>query len=130
MEAFYPKLNHFTQKLIISPQNCPITQTLAPNQSFTQILLISGRPPWFSRDGGVLKEPFFIGISGGSASGKTTVAANIIKQLDVQWVTLLSMDSFYKVLTQEQHEAAEQNEYNFDHPDAFDFELLIGNYLL
>ena len=40
------------------------------------------------------------------------------------------MDSFYKVLTQEQHEAAEQNEYNFDHPDAFDFELLIGNYLL
>ena len=37
------------------------------------------------------------------------------------------MDSFYKVLTQEQHEAAEQNEYNFDHPDAFDFELLIGN---
>ena len=93
-------------------------------------MLISGRPPWFSRDGGVLKEPFFIGISGGSASGKTTVAANIIKQLDVQWVTLLSMDSFYKVLTQEQHEAAEQNEYNFDHPDAFDFELLIGNYLL
>ena len=97
-------------------------------KSFTQNLLISGRPPWFSRDGGVLKEPFFIGISGGSASGKTTVAANIIKQLDVQWVTLLSMDSFYKVLTQEQHEAAEQNEYNFDHPDAFDFELLIGNY--
>ena len=40
------------------------------------------------------------------------------------------MDSFYKVLTQEQHEAAEQNEYNFDHPDAFDFELLIGNYYL
>ena len=48
-----------------------------------------GRPPWFCKDGGVLKEPFFIGISGGSASGKTTVAANIIKQLDVQWVTLL-----------------------------------------
>ena len=45
-------------------------------------------------------------------------------------VTLLSMDSFYKVLTQEQHEAAEQNEYNFDHPDAFDFELLIGWFLL
>ena len=37
------------------------------------------------------------------------------------------MDSFYKVLNQEQHEAAEKNEYNFDHPDAFDFELLIGN---
>ena len=91
---------------------------------------LSGRPPWFTRDGGVLKEPFFIGICGGSASGKTTVAANIIKQLDVQWVTLLSMDSFYKVLNQEQHEAAEKNEYNFDHPDAFDFELLIGMYVV
>ena len=45
-----------------------------------------GRPPWFNKDGGVRKEPFFIGISGGSASGKTTVATNIIKQLDVQWV--------------------------------------------
>ena len=38
-----------------------------------------------------------IGICGGSASGKTTVARNIIQALDVQWVSLLSMDSFYKV---------------------------------
>lgn len=35
------------------------------------------------------------------------------------------MDSFYKVLNEKQHEQAEKNEYNFDHPDAFDFELLI-----
>lgn len=35
------------------------------------------------------------------------------------------MDSFYKVLNQKQHEIADKNEYNFDHPDAFDFELLI-----
>lgn len=38
-----------------------------------------------------------IGICGGSASGKTTVATKIIESLDVPWVTLLSMDSFYKV---------------------------------
>jgi uridine kinase len=37
------------------------------------------------------------GICGGSASGKTTVATKIIESLDVPWVTLLSMDSFYKV---------------------------------
>lgn len=37
------------------------------------------------------------GICGGSASGKTTVAKNIIAALDVPWVSLLSMDSFYKV---------------------------------
>lgn len=35
------------------------------------------------------------------------------------------MDSFYKVLDEDQHHMAHENEYNFDHPDAFDFELLI-----
>ena len=39
-------------------------------------------------------------------------------------MTLLSMDSFYKVLSHEQHELAATNAYNFDHPDAFDFELV------
>lgn len=38
-----------------------------------------------------------IGLCGGSASGKTTVARKIIEALDVPWVVLLSMDSFYKV---------------------------------
>ncbi|MCL4130000.1 UNVERIFIED_CONTAM: hypothetical protein GTU68_002897, partial [Idotea baltica] len=62
-----------------------------------------------------------LGICGGSASGKTTVARKIIEELDVPWVTLLSLDSFYK----KQHESASRNEYNFDHPDAFDFELVV-----
>lgn len=39
----------------------------------------------------------FVGLCGGSASGKTTVANKIIEALDVPWVVLLSMDSFYKV---------------------------------
>ncbi|XP_046367409.1 uridine-cytidine kinase-like 1 [Haliotis rufescens] len=87
-------------------------------------LYTSGRPPWYNFQG-QLKEPFVIGICGGSASGKTTVARKIIEALDVPWVSLLSMDSFYKVLNKDQHEKAAVNEYNFDHPDAFDFELLI-----
>ena len=61
-------------------------------------------------------DAFVIGLSGGSASGKTTVARKVIESLGVPWVTLLSMDSFYKVLTEEQHELAAKNEYNFDHP--------------
>ena len=61
-------------------------------------------------------DAFVIGLSGGSASGKTTVARKVIESLGVPWVTLLSMDSFYKVLTEEQHEMAAKNEYNFDHP--------------
>ena len=56
------------------------------------------------------------GLAGGSASGKTTVAKRIIESLGVPWVTLLSMDSFYKVLTPEQNEQAARCEYNFDHP--------------
>jgi hypothetical protein len=30
-----------------------------------------------------------------------------------------------KVLTEEEHEQAKANNYNFDHPDAFDFDLLL-----
>lgn len=84
----------------------------------------SGRPPWYDCHG-LLKEAFVIGLCGGSASGKTTVSRKIIEALDVPWVSLLSMDSFYKVLGPKEHQLAEQNEYNFDHPDAFDFDLLI-----
>lgn len=56
------------------------------------------------------------GLAGGSASGKTTVAKRIIESLGVPWVSLLSMDSFYKVLNAEQHKQAMLNQYNFDHP--------------
>ena len=84
----------------------------------------AGRPPWYNKEGQHV-DAFVIGVCGGSASGKTTVAKKIIKSLNIDWVTLLSMDSFYKVLSPEQHELAAVNEYNFDHPDAFDFALLI-----
>ncbi|XP_017719189.1 PREDICTED: uridine-cytidine kinase-like 1 [Rhinopithecus bieti] len=50
----------------------------------------------------------------------------IIEALDVPWVVLLSMDSFYKVLTEQQQEQAAHNNFNFDHPDAFDFDLIIS----
>uniref|UniRef100_A0A8C8SLY6 Uridine-cytidine kinase n=1 Tax=Pelusios castaneus TaxID=367368 RepID=A0A8C8SLY6_9SAUR len=86
----------------------------------------AGRPPWYTEAGTPFKEAFVIGLCGGSASGKTTVANKIIEALDVPWVVLLSMDCFYKVLNKEQQELASRNEYNFDHPDAFDFDLLIS----
>ncbi|XP_050952175.1 uridine-cytidine kinase-like 1 isoform X1 [Labeo rohita] len=85
----------------------------------------AGRPPWYNEHGTQSKEAFVIGLCGGSASGKTTVARKIIEALDVPWVVLLSMDSFYKVLTAEQQLLAANNDYNFDHPDAFDFILLV-----
>ncbi|CAG11268.1 unnamed protein product, partial [Tetraodon nigroviridis] len=84
----------------------------------------AGRPPWYNEHGTQSKEAFVIGLCGGSASGKTTVARKIIEALDVPWVVLLSMDSFYKVLSAEEQIRAASNDYNFDHPDAFDFDLL------
>ncbi|XP_041105683.1 uridine-cytidine kinase-like 1 isoform X3 [Polyodon spathula] len=118
---------------------CPLTPSLSPrkrttSQSKTEPPLLrtnkrtiytAGRPPWYNVTGTTFKEAFVIGLCGGSASGKTTVANKIIEALDVPWVVLLSMDSFYKVLSKEEQELAAKNEYNFDHPDAFDFELLV-----
>ena len=89
-----------------------------------QTIYTAGRPPWYDNLGKQV-EPLVIGICGGSASGKTTVTNKIISDLGVPWVTHLSMDSFYKVLNEDQHKAAATNEYNFDHPNAIDFQLLL-----
>lgn len=69
------------------------------------------------------KQPFVIGVSGGTASGKTTVCDMIIQQLHDHRVVLVNQDSFYRGLTPEESEHV--HEYNFDHPDAFDTEQLL-----
>ncbi|XP_022556834.1 uridine/cytidine kinase UKL1, chloroplastic isoform X2 [Brassica napus] len=69
------------------------------------------------------KQPFVIGVSGGTASGKTTVCDMIIQKLHDQRVVLINQDSFYRGLTTEELERVQ--EYNFDHPDAFDTEQLL-----
>ncbi|ETN62819.1 uridine cytidine kinase i [Anopheles darlingi] len=101
--------------------------TINPNEAIirsnNRTIYTAGRPPWYNCAGQQV-EPFVIGICGGSASGKTTVAQKIIESLNVPWVTQLSMDCFYKKLNEKQHEQANRNEYNFDHPDAFDLELM------
>lgn len=74
-------------------------------------------PPW--------KEPYIIGIAGCSGSGKTSIAQSVIQQLNFPWTVLLSMDNFYKPLTAEQKKRAFQSEYDFDRPEAFDWDALI-----
>ncbi|KAL8475354.1 hypothetical protein ACS0TY_028145 [Phlomoides rotata] len=71
-----------------------------------------------------LKLPFIIGVAGGTASGKTTVCDLIISQLHDQRVVLVNQDAFYRSLNNEQLKKV--SEYNFDHPDAFDTELLLS----
>uniref|UniRef100_H2VCF0 uridine/cytidine kinase n=1 Tax=Takifugu rubripes TaxID=31033 RepID=H2VCF0_TAKRU len=75
--------------------------------------------------------PFLIGVSGGTASGKSTVCAKIMELLGQnkvdhrqRKVVIVSQDCFYKVLTPEQKAKALKGQYNFDHPEAFDNELM------
>jgi uridine kinase len=72
---------------------------------------------------GEAKQPFVIGVGGGTASGKSTVCNMIIQQLHDHRVVLVNQDSFYRGLTAEELENV--GEYNFDHPDAFDTEQLL-----
>ncbi|KAJ3022062.1 hypothetical protein HKX48_007102 [Thoreauomyces humboldtii] len=98
-------------------------QNAPQGQRKTSTFVSAGRFPWYNIDGKTV-EPFIIGMAGGSASGKTSVSNRIIKNLGVPWVILLSMDSFYKPLNAEQSAIARRNEYDFDHPNAFDYEAL------
>lgn len=62
-----------------------------------------------------------IGIAGGSGSGKTTVV-NAIKSRLHEKVVVIPQDSYYKDLSDRSD--SEKRSYNFDHPDAIDWELL------
>ena len=64
-----------------------------------------------------------IGIAGGTGSGKTTVVKKIVEALPPHFVAVVPLDSYYNDtshMTEEQRRAI-----NFDHPDAFDWQLLV-----
>ena len=63
-----------------------------------------------------------IGIAGGTGSGKTTVVRKIVDSLPKGEVVVLPQDSYYK---DSSHVPVEERQnINFDHPNAFDWELL------
>src|SRR5215813_324100 len=63
-----------------------------------------------------------LGIAGGSGSGKTLVARTIVRELGSRRVVVIDQDSYYKDL--EQVPFRDRDARNFDHPDAFDSDLL------
>ena len=63
-----------------------------------------------------------IGIAGGSGSGKTLVAKTIYRDLGSDKVVIIDQDSYYKDI--EDVPLRDRDLRNFDHPDAFDNELL------
>ncbi|HEX8991795.1 MAG TPA: uridine kinase [Anaerolineales bacterium] len=68
-------------------------------------------------------DPLVIGIAGGSGSGKTTVAQEILNRVGPDRIAFLQHDSYYKDLTG--LPPAQRVEVNFDHPNSLETELLI-----
>lgn len=69
----------------------------------------------------MMKTPLIIGIAGGTGSGKTTLANNIIRRFGDR-IAILRHDDYYK-----NHDSLSYDErarLNYDHPDAFDDALL------
>lgn len=67
-----------------------------------------------------------IGISGRTASGKTSLARLVKERLEFEdyRVGIIEMDNFYRELSLSEHERALRNDYNFDDLSAFDLSVL------
>jgi uridine kinase len=63
-----------------------------------------------------------IGIAGGTGCGKTTVVNQIINELPIGEVGVISQDSYYNDLSH--LTLQERRKTNFDHPNSIDFQLL------
>lgn len=95
------------------------------------------------------KTPFMIGVAGGTASGKTTVCEKIMEAVNSQGggssgasssdegaggpstnrgeknIVAISEDSFYRELDEKESLQAQRGMFNFDHPDAFDLDIMM-----
>ena len=70
-------------------------------------------------------KPLIIGLAGGSGSGKSTVARNVAEHLTTSSVAFIDMDAYYKNFTSLSLD--ERRKLNWDHPDAFDYDLLCSH---
>lgn len=71
-----------------------------------------------------MRRPIIIGIAGGSASGKTSIAQKIYENFEVsKSVVIIREDDYYK--NQDNLTMAERLKTNYDHPFAFDHPLLL-----
>ena len=80
------------------------------------------------------KTTFLVGIAGGTCSGKNEVCNAIVQKVNEDEklaqpnkIILISQDSFYRDLTPDEHEKAANGLFNFDHPGAIDFDLMLSS---
>lgn len=66
--------------------------------------------------------PFLIGVAGGTCSGKTTVSERLAELTGEEHLALIKLDSYY--LAHDDQPFEQRELANYDHPDAFDWQLL------
>lgn len=67
--------------------------------------------------------PFVIGVAGGSGSGKSTVTREVLKSIGPEMAAVVMQDDYY--LDQTHIASEERPKTNYDHPDAFDWPLMM-----
>lgn len=72
-----------------------------------------------------VRRPFFLGVAGGTGSGKTTVARAILEAVGRHRIAFLEQDSYYRDI--EWQSEAQLLHHNFDHPAALDNDLLTAH---
>ena len=77
-------------------------------------------------NGGVKGAALIIGIAGGTGSGKTTVARKLKESYPPHLVQVIAQDSYYK--DQSDIPLEDRPKTNYDHPDAYDNDLLIQTF--
>ena len=70
-----------------------------------------------------MKKPILIGITGGTGSGKSTIADEIFNSFNEDCIAMIQQDAYYK--DQKHLTMEERVKTNYDHPRAFDNDLLI-----
>ncbi len=70
-----------------------------------------------------MAKPILIGISGGTGSGKSTIADALYSHFSKDRITMIQQDMYYK--NQSHLSMEERVKTNYDHPNAFDNELLV-----
>ncbi len=68
-------------------------------------------------------KPFVIGVAGGSGSGKSTVTREVLKSIGQEMAAVVMQDDYY--LDQTDIAPDERPKTNYDHPDAFDWPLMM-----
>jgi uridine kinase len=68
-------------------------------------------------------KPFVIGVAGGSGSGKSTVTREVLASIGTDMAAVVMQDDYY--LDQSHLSPEDRHKTNYDHPDAFDWPLLM-----